>query len=369
LYNKNKNEQTVLTSTLFFYIIWPSNNKKHKNKQRSESMKAILSGDPMINSDLFKAAYEQHLQPYFPNVVAKNWEDDWAKLQDRRLKVEQSGPEIEIVPDVVIESGQDASFLSGLFFPVSSKVMDAMPNLRMVGLARAGKENVNLKEATKRGILVFNVMGRNAEAVSDFAVGLMLAESRNIARAHMSIQQGGWQKEFSNNEFVPQLKGKKVGIAGFGYIGRLVAKKLSGWDLEVLVYDAYTPQEEIIAAGCTPVDKETLFKQSDFISVHLRLVDATKKWVDRHHLSLMKKTAVIVNTGRSGLFDMDGLYDALASKQIAGAGLDVFDNEPLEANSKWLSLENVTLTTHIAGTTTEVLTKSPYLLFEDIETF
>lgn len=332
-------------------------------------MKAILSGDPMIPSELFEAAYNQHLKAFFPQVVSKNWEDDWAKLQDRRLKVEQNGPEIEIVPDVILQNGQDASFLSGLFFPVSSKVMDAMPNLRMVGLARAGKENVNLKEATKRGILVFNVMGRNAEAVSDFAVGLMLAESRNIARAHYSIKHGGWQKEFSNNDFVPQLKGKKVGIAGFGYIGRLVAKKLSGWDLEVLVYDAFTPKEEIMEAGCTPVDKDTLFQQADFLSIHLRLVEATKGWVGKNQLAMMKKTAVVVNTGRSGLIDMDALYDALATKQIAGAGLDVFDNEPLEANSKWLNLENVTLTTHIAGTTTEVLTKSPYLLFEDIEVF
>ena len=175
-------------------------------------MKAILSGDPMIPSELFHAAYEQHLKAFFPEVVSQNWEDDWSKLQDRRLKVEQNGPEIEIVPDVILNHGKDASFLSGLFFPVSSKVMDAMPNLRLVGLARAGKENVNLKEATKRGILVFNVMGRNAEAVSDFAIGLMLAESRNIARAHYSIQQGGWKKEFSNIDFVPQLKGKKVGI-------------------------------------------------------------------------------------------------------------------------------------------------------------
>lgn len=332
-------------------------------------MKIVLSGDPMIPSDLFQAAYEQHLSTYFPNVVAKNWEEDWAKLQDRRLKVEQQGPEIEVVPDVVLESGKDADMLAGLFFPVSSKVMDAMPKLRVVGLARAGKENVNIKEATKRGILVFNVMGRNAEAVSDFAVGLMLSESRNIAKAHYSIKNGGWQKEFSNIDFVPQLKGKKVGIAGFGFIGRLVAKKLSGWDLEVLVYDAYTPADEIRAAGCTPVTKEELFRQSDFISVHLRLVEATKGWADKAHLAMMKKTAYLINTSRSGLIDMDALYDALKEKRIAGAGIDVFDNEPLETGSKWLSLDNITMTTHIAGTTTEVLTKSPYLLFEDIETF
>lgn len=332
-------------------------------------MKAILSGDPMITSEMFKPAYEKHVKKFFGEMAMGDFETDWSSLQDRRLKVEQQGPEIEVVPDIVLNEGKDAELLAGLFVPVSSKLMDAMPKLRIVGLARAGKENINLAEATKRGILAFNVMGRNAEAVSDFAVGLMLAESRNIAKAHNSIKNKGWQKEFSNVDFVPQLKGKKIGIAGFGYIGRLVAQKLQGWDLEVLVYDAYTPEEDIKAANCTPVDKETLFRESDFISIHLRLVEGTKGWASKEYIDMMKPTSYIVNTGRSGLIDMNYLYDALKNKRIAGAGLDVFDEEPIDVNSPFIDLDNVTLTTHIAGTTTEVLTGSPYLLFEDIERF
>lgn len=332
-------------------------------------MKAILSGDPMITSEMFKPAYEKHVKKFFGEMSMGDFETDWSALQDRRLKVEQQGPEIEVVPDIVLNEGKDAELLAGLFVPVSSRLMDAMPKLRIVGLARAGKENINLAEATKRGILAFNVMGRNAEAVSDFAVGLMLAESRNIAKAHNSIKNKGWQKEFSNVDFVPQLKGKKIGIAGFGYIGRLVAQKLQGWDLEVLVYDAYTPEEDIKAANCTPVDKETLFRESDFISIHLRLVEGTKGWASKEYIDMMKPTSYIVNTGRSGLIDMNYLYDALKNKRIAGAGLDVFDEEPIDVNSPFIDLDNVTLTTHIAGTTTEVLTGSPYLLFEDIERF
>lgn len=332
-------------------------------------MKAILSGDPMITSEMFKPAYEKHVKKFFGEMAMGDFETDWSALQDRRLKVEQQGPEIEVVPDIVLNEGKDAELLAGLFVPVSSRLMDAMPKLRIVGLARAGKENINLAEATKRGILAFNVMGRNAEAVSDFAVGLMLAESRNIAKAHNSIKNKGWQKEFSNVDFVPQLKGKKIGIAGFGYIGRLVAQKLQGWDLEVLVYDAYTPEEDIKAANCTPVDKETLFRESDFISIHLRLVEGTKGWASKEYIDMMKPTSYIVNTGRSGLIDMNYLYDALKNKRIAGAGLDVFDEEPIDVNSPFIDLDNVTLTTHIAGTTTEVLTGSPYLLFEDIERF
>lgn len=331
-------------------------------------MKMIISGDAMIPGSLFEGAVEKHLKKYVDNYVVGDFETVWSKLQERRLLVEQSGPEIEVVPEVVLNHS-DAEMLTGLFVPVSSKLIDALPKLRIVGLARAGKENINLDYATKRGVLAFNIMGRNAEAVSDFTIGMMLAESRNIARAHMSIKNGGWQKEFSNINFIPQLKGKKVGIAGFGYIGQLVAKKLTGWDCEILVYDKFVSEAEITELGYTYVDKETLFKESDYLSINLRLVPATKGWVDKEHLDMMKKTAVFVNTGRSGLIDMDYLYEVLKEKRIAGAALDVFNEEPIDPKSPFITLDNVTLTTHIAGTTTEALTGSPYILMEEIERF
>ncbi len=331
-------------------------------------LKMIISGDAMIPGKLFEGAVQKHLNKYVDNYVVGDFETVWSNLQERRLLVEQQGPEIEVVPDVVLEN-PNAEILSGLFVPVSSKLIDAMPQLKIVGLARAGKENINLEYATKRGVLAFNIMGRNAEAVSDFTIGMMLAESRNIARAHYSIKNRGWQKEFSNINFIPQIKGKKVGIAGFGYIGRLVAQKLTGWDCEICVYDAFTPREEIEELGYTYVDKETLFKESDYLSINLRLVAATKNWVDKKHLDMMKETAVLVNTGRSGLIDMDYLYEVLKNHKIAGAGLDVFNEEPINPNDKFIDLDNVTLTTHIAGTTTEALTGSPYILMEEIERF
>ncbi|MGS0972832.1 MAG: 2-hydroxyacid dehydrogenase [Candidatus Izemoplasmataceae bacterium] len=331
-------------------------------------LKMIISGDAMIPGKLFEGAVKKHLKNYVGDYVVGDFETNWGNLQERRLKVEQQGPEIEVVPDVV-KNNADAEILTGLFVPVSSKLIDALPNLKVVGLARAGKENINLDYATKRGVLAFNIMGRNAEAVSDFTIGLMLAESRNIAKAHLSIKNGGWQKEFANVNFIPQLKGKKIGIAGFGYIGELVAQKLTGWDCEILVYDAFRSKEEIEELGFTYVDKKTLFEESDFLSINLRLVEATKKWVDQTHLDMMKDTAILVNTGRSGLLDMNYLYTVLKEKRIGGAALDVFDQEPIDPNSPFIGLDNVTLTTHIAGTTTEALTGSPYILMEEIERF
>ena len=157
---------------------------------------------------------------------------------------------------------------------------------------------MNVSEATKRGVLVFNIEGRNAEAVSDFAIGLMLAECRNMARAHFAIKNGQWRKTFSNSDSVPEFKGKKIGIVGFGYIGRLVAQKLSGFGVTRLVFDPFIDVEEIRAAGCVPASKEDLFKESDFITVHARLSESTKNMVGAKELELMKPNAYLVNTAR-----------------------------------------------------------------------
>lgn len=323
----------------------------------------------MIPVEGFKKAWDRHLSSYGTEPVTGNWEDNWDKLQYRRLEVEKQGPEIEVVDELIQKHGHDAEALLGLFVPVSSKVMDAMPNLRIVGVSRAGLENVNVKEATKRGILVFNVEGRNAHAVSDFAVGMMLAEARNIARAHFAIKNGSWRKTFVNSDFVPELGGRTVGLIGFGYIGRLVAKKLSGFEANVIVYDPYTAAESITAAGCKKVELDELMATSDFISVHARLTSENKGMIGERELSLMKPTSYFINTGRAGLVDQNALIKVLQEKKIMGAALDVFTTEPIEEGNGLLELDNVTLTTHIAGTTADALNNSPYLLTEDIKKF
>jgi D-3-phosphoglycerate dehydrogenase len=265
-----------------------------------------------------------------------------------------------------LQYGADKDVFLGLFAPVSSKLMDAMPNLKLIGVSRAGLENVNVKEATKRGIAVFNVQGRNAHAVSDFAVGMMLAECRTIARAHLAIKNGTWRKTFVNSGYIPELREKTIGIVGFGHIGRLVAKKLSGFNVKILVYDPYSSEESIKETGCEKAELEEIFKESDFITMHARLTEENKKMISRKLLSIMKPTAYFINTSRAGLVDQDALADALESKSIMGAAHDVFTVEPIDEKSRFLNLDNVTLTTHLAGTTADALANSPYLLAEDI---
>ena len=329
----------------------------------------LLLGDAMIPCAGFENAWKKYMDGCAEGAVAKNWVEDWGELQHRRLEVEKQGPEIEPCEPLVLEYGKNADVLMGLFIAVSSKVMEAMPKLRIVGVSRAGLENVNIPEATKRGILVFNVMGRNAHAVSDFAVGMMLAECRNIARAHYSIKSGEWRKTFSNTSIIPELNGKTVGLVGFGYIGSLVAKKLSGFDVNTIVYDPYADPQRIKDCGCTPVTIEELFKTADFVSMHARLTEDNKKMVSKQLIDTMKPTAYFVNTSRAGLVDTAALAAALKEGRIAGAAIDVFDTEPIAPDNPLFGLDNVTLTTHLAGTTADALTNSPFLLMEDVSTF
>jgi len=325
-------------------------------------LKVLCIGDAMIPGSWFSDAAKALGTC---DRVTTDWETDWSRLQNRRLVVEQQGPGVEPVPQAFLEN-PDAEMVIGLFCPFSAAGMDVFRNLRLIGVARAGVENVDVRAATERGILVVHVMGRNAEAVSDFAIGLMLCEARNIARAHAGVKAGGWPKKFSNEAHIPELRGRTVGIVGFGYIGRLVAKKLSGWDVNILVYDPYVNKEEVVSAGARAVDLNTLLSESDFVTLHARLTSENKKMIGREQLARMKPTAYLINTARAGLVDTDALVEALREKRIAGAALDVFDIEPIPAGHPLLELENVTLTSHIAGTTTDALTRSPHLLVQEI---
>ncbi|MGM0438161.1 MAG: 2-hydroxyacid dehydrogenase [Bacillota bacterium] len=328
-------------------------------------MKIRCIGDVMIPDDKFIREAKK-LAVGEKEITSGNWEMDWDDLQDRRLVIEKNGPGAEEVVPEIKNADEETEILLVLYCPVSEEAIKSLPNLKLVGAARAGMENIDVEAATENGVIVEHVMGRNAQAVSDFSIGLMLSESRNIAKSHKAVKNNWWRKEFPNSDFIPEMEGKKIGLVGFGYIGQLVAKKLGGFDVEILAYDPYKTEEEIAELGATKVEKEELFKNADFVSVHARLGEDNKGMIGKKELNLMKETSYFINTARAGLIDEDALYNVLKEGKIAGAGLDVFWNEPLEEGSRWLELDNVTITSHIAGTTTEALNKSPRLLVEDI---
>jgi D-3-phosphoglycerate dehydrogenase len=248
--------------------------------------------------------------------------------------------------------------------------MDILQNAKIIGSIRGGYQHINVEEATKRGIAVFSVPGRNAHSVSDYTIAMILAEARELSRNSSHIMAGDWLNPLFKTHYQPELYEKTIGIVGLGSVGRLVAKKLiNGWDMRVLGYDPFISKEDALKMGVRLVDLPTLFRESDFISIHAKATKNNNKMVNGELLSLMKPTAFFINTARASLVDNIALYRILKDRKIAGAALDVMDVEPIPKGDPFLSLENVTITGHLAGNSSDTISNSPYLLVKEIIDF
>ena len=332
-------------------------------------MKIVGIGDPIIPEDTMEELFRQQSRLKGDFHKASWGVSDLAQLQRLRSRYEEKGPGAVPAPTHILEQAADAQILLVHFTPLCAEIISRLPELKMIGAARAGVENIDVKSADNQGVLVFNVTGRNAEAVSDFTIGLMLAESRNIARSHAGLLQGTWRKQFVNTPFSGVFRGKTVGLVGYGQVGRLVARKLKGFGMRIMVYDPYASAEMIRQDGCQTAPLITLFRESDFISLHARLTAETQKLVNAELIAKMKPNAYLINTARAGLVDHDALIEALDKEHIGGAALDVFELEPLPADSPLLKLDNVTLTSHLAGVTQDTYRLSMELLYKNLADF
>lgn len=232
---------------------------------------------------------------------------------------------------------------------VNKELIDAAPNLKYVVRAGEGTDNIDKVYCQEKGIKVSNTPGANNNSAAEHAVALMLSVLRKTAQADASMKRGEWNKDaFTGNE----LTGKTVGIMGFGRIGQIVAKRISGFEPRVLFFDPLVHQSQVNWA--TKVNTlEELFEQADIVTIHTPLIDATKGAVNGALLSKMKPTAILINAARGKIVNENDLYEALKNKKIKGAGFDVFANEPLEAESQLRSLDNIILTPHLGGSTEE----------------
>jgi len=188
---------------------------------------------------------------------------------------------------------------------------------------------------------------------------MILAEIRNIARSHASLKSNNWQRSFPNSEAIPELCGKTIGLIGYGAVGHLVAGYLKAFESKIIAYDPHFTGDP---GPVKLVSLEFLMKNSDVISMHARLTKESYHLIGEKELSMMKPNAVLVNTARSGLVDEQALVRALEEKRIAGASLDVFDEEPLPADHPFIRLENTTITAHLTGSTIDSFKNSPRLM-------
>lgn len=330
-------------------------------------MKLVGIGDLFIPASYIEKGFAP-LREKGHLVEVMDWPlKSFDELQNYNLLVETQGCQALQPPQCVFELCADADVIVTQFCTVTRELVDACPKLKAIGVLRGGIENVCSEYAREKGIEVFNAPGRNAEAVSDFTVGMIICEARNIARGHHGILTGRWIRDYSNSGMIPDLPGRTVGLIGCGAIGMKVAKKLSGFDMTLLGYDPFASAERCKEAGIEPVELDELMARADFVSLHARLTAENRHLIDARRLALMKPTAYLINTSRAGLIDEAALVEALRAKKIAGAALDVYEHEPPQPDDPLLVLDNVTLTPHMAGGSNDAFFNTPILLRKRME--
>jgi D-3-phosphoglycerate dehydrogenase len=231
--------------------------------------------------------------------------------------------------------------------PITARVLDAAPRLKIVARRGVGYDSVDLAAATARGVVVTVAAGVLADAVADHAFGLLLAVARQIPRLDRDVKAGGWDRTPTIDVF-----GKTLGIIGFGAIGRAVARRGAGFGMRILAHDALPDAATADALAVTLCRMDTLLSESDFITIHVPLAPTTRKMIDEAAFRRMRPTAILVNTSRGVVVDEAALLRALQEGRLAGAGLDVFHDEPVQDFSL-VGLDQVVATPHVAAHTQE----------------
>jgi len=240
---------------------------------------------------------------------------------------------------------------------IDAVLMDAGKELRVIANVAVGFDNIDIPAATERGVVVTNTPGVLTDTTADLAFTLMVAAARRICEADRFLRAGRWQQWEIDMMTGHDIHGHTLGIFGLGRIGQGMARRASGFDMRVIYHDVAraTPEQEK-EWGIEFVDRDTLFRESDFLSIHVPLVEQTQHAIGKDEFALMKSTAVLVNTSRGPVVDEKALADALEQGQIASAGLDVFEKEPV-VEPRLLALENIVVVPHIGSASIKTRTR------------
>ncbi len=266
-------------------------------------------------------------------------------------RLEEAGFEVErrlgkggkLTEDEVIEALPGAFATLAGSEPYTERVFQSTPDLRVIARWGVGFDAIDVPAATRHGVLVCTAVGGNHETVADYAVALMCALQRGLLRNHRLITGGAWRTEFR-----PAIWRATVGIVGLGRIGQAVARRCRGFEMKILAYEPMPDLAFVREHGIELVPLEELLRRADLVTLHCPATAENHHLISRERLRLMKPSAYIVNTARGTLVDETALHEALAAGRLAGAGLDVFEREPLTA-SPLLALDNVILSPHLAG--------------------
>lgn len=282
-------------------------------------------------------------------VVITDYEYEDLRYEEKVL----DSNEIELVKmqckteEEVIEACHDADGIINLYAPISSRVINSLTNCKVITRYGVGVDTIDLNSATENGICVGNVPDYGVDEVSDHALALIMSLLRKIAISNQIVKNGTW--DANQTKPIRRLNTLTVGLVGFGNIPRRLATKVQALGLNVIVSDPFVSKEIAEERNVSLVSLEQLCEQSDVISAHVPLNNATKGMIGKEQFGLMKKSVYLVNTARGPVVDENALLKALKNGTIAGAGLDVIETEPIQKDHPFLSMDNVILTPHMAG--------------------
>lgn len=291
---------------------------------------------------------------------------DFDALQNISHKAETDGPSAVTLDNELVADILASDLLVVHFCPVSKELIERHDHLELIGTCRTGLSYIDTDAAKANRVPVINCVGRLANAVADFTVGMIICEARNIARGHHGLKNGEWIRRYPNLGNIPDLPGRTVGLVGLGAIGQATAKRLKAFDMEIIAYDPYIDPALPASLGIAMVALEELMSRSDFVSIHVDLNPSTKNLISAELIGRMKRNSYFINTSRASVVDEKALISALKNNRIAGAALDVYQDEPPGIDHPLVALENVTLTPHMAGGSDDAFRKSPALLCKRI---
>jgi D-3-phosphoglycerate dehydrogenase / 2-oxoglutarate reductase len=256
--------------------------------------------------------------------------------------------------ETLLAAARDADAILTLDEPLTARVIAGLRRCRVISRFGIGVDRVDVEAATKKGIVVANVPDYCVDEVSDHALALLLSFARRLYAFDAAVRAGRWDTPAVAGP-IRRLRGQVLGVVGFGRLGKRVAEKAAALGLKVLAHDPHVDADTVCAHAAEPVGFHELLERSDWISLHVPLTPATRRLIDAQALELVKPDAVLLNTARGGLVDQAALVEALRQGRLAGAGLDVLEREPPDADDPLLQLENVILTSHAAFYSVEAL--------------
>jgi len=299
-------------------------------------------------------------------------------LPERGLRIIKEHFDTEVWPEyapppkemIIKKAANVDALVSLLSDKIDAEVFDAAPKLKIVSQIAVGFDNIDLKEATKRGIYVTNTPEVLTDTTADFAWALLMAIARRVVEADKYVRTGQWRVAWHPSMMQGRdVYGATIGIVGAGRIGFGVAQRASGFKMRILYYDVIPRPEVEKEFGAKRVDLDTLLRESDFVSVHVPLMKETFHLINEERLKLMKKTAYLINNSRGPVVDEKALYTALKEGRIAGAGLDVFEQEPMPMSNPLLKLDNVVFAPHISSASYETRSRMAEMVAENLVAF